>query len=562
METTFITIHNLSENANILYASDSIVDILGYLPHEVVGRSCFDYFVEHEIPSARSIHNKSVELDKAAVLHYATIKGKDGRPVYCECVFTVVYQVLVACTSIYRNDVTNERRALEAPNVQRLFASPPKDPRYHMAEHLRPKFEEPPQESLLEPRAALILNRFTRTLSIMYATSAVESILGLTVDELQDRSFYACIQENCLPEALRCLESAKSNDSIAYLRFWYRDPRTDDEDLEEGMREASASSDSDDGGVDLRENMDVDTDGTGESSEAQRGSTASGERRLGGHLARERLMNNSRTSSGESSTDLDRSSSGAVFDRAGAASSSSTSSIGTSHAGSGPSPHTQRPRPGPPPFEIEAVISCTSDGLVVVLRRARVPIPPQSSGGVCAAPWGVDAIRPHAPPSGPPMEDFMAAIQEIAVFAWALTGINGNIAAYGRGNPRGEAQPPGGLPIWDPYAEPTPDYQPPENQAQRRWVEHDRNNAPIDESKTPYQHIRQDQTYGRMTYEPRVQPRHHRHRRPNENNAYQRSPHSGGMQGGSHGQTGGNHYNPPAPDGSGGRNAGNRNNWY
>lgn len=466
-------------------------------------------------------------------------------------------------------------RAAEAPNIRRLFASSPRDPRYHMLEHLSSKFRAPPQESLLEPRAALILNRFTRTLSIMFATNAVESILGVTPDELQDRSFYECIQENCLPEALRCLESAKSNDSIAYLRFWYRDPRADDEAFEENMREASASSDSEDGGVELREHMDVDTDGTGESS-SQQGNPPFNGRRVGGDvIARERLMNNSRTSSGESSSDLERNSSRAIFDRAGAASSSSSSSVGASHPGSGPSRQVQPlARPAAEPYEIEAVISCTSDGLVVVLRRARALIPHQSSGGIFAAPWGVDAIRPHvyrpdpevpfhhgpaaahAPPAGPPMEDFMASIQEVAVFAWSLTGINGNIAAYGRGDPRGESQPPGGVPVWDPYAQPAPDYYPPENQAQRRWIEHDRNNAPNDDNKVPYQHIRQDQTFGRMTYvNPRAQPQ--------DNNGYRRPTPHGTMQGG-HGQNewiGGNR-NPTAPEGPGDGNGGNRNNWY
>jgi hypothetical protein len=64
----------------------------------------------------------------------------------------------------------------------------------------------------------------------------------------------------------------------------------------------------------------------------------------------------------------------------------------------------------------------------------------------------------------------MNSIREVAVFAWSLAGINGNIASYGRGIPKGEAQPPGGLPIWDPYAQPSPAYSPPENQAMEKWM--------------------------------------------------------------------------------------------
>jgi PAS domain S-box-containing protein len=92
-----------------LYASESIVDILGYQPEEVTGKSCFDYFHPDEVPFARNVHSRGVMMDKAAVLNYARIKNRDGLWIGCECVFTIVYEVLVACTSIYRGDAKNER---------------------------------------------------------------------------------------------------------------------------------------------------------------------------------------------------------------------------------------------------------------------------------------------------------------------------------------------------------------------------------------------------------------------------------------------------------------------
>lgn len=84
--------------------------MLGYEPHEVTGRSSFDYFHPDEVPFARDVHDRGVKMDKAAVLHYARIRGRNGRWVACECVFTIVYDVLVACTSIYRRGVATERK--------------------------------------------------------------------------------------------------------------------------------------------------------------------------------------------------------------------------------------------------------------------------------------------------------------------------------------------------------------------------------------------------------------------------------------------------------------------
>jgi PAS domain S-box-containing protein len=130
METTFMTIHSkdypaiaiylltkvfldLSPEANILYASESIVDILGFQPEDVVGKSCFDYFHPDEVPGARVVHSRGVQMDKAAVLHYARIINHQGQWVGCECVFTIVHSVLVACTSIYKGDAKNESEPLE-----------------------------------------------------------------------------------------------------------------------------------------------------------------------------------------------------------------------------------------------------------------------------------------------------------------------------------------------------------------------------------------------------------------------------------------------------------------
>ena len=398
-----------------------------------------------------------------------------------------------------------------------------------MLEHLSSKFRA--QASQREPRAAVILNRFTRTLTVMYATDAVTNILGVTAEQFKDKSFYECIRENCLPEAIRCLESAKANDSIAYLRFWYRDPRRA-EDFDEEMREDSVSSDSEDGGVELHGYMDVDTtpvaEASGSGNAAHGGNNSASSRH---ETYSDDPIHNStsppsqrqtrpRTSSGESSTDLEQEAPDAMFDR-DHNSRSSTSSLLVS-------PENRRrampagPAIAPPPvdpFEIEAVVSCTSDGLVVVLRRARPIIPdaraPEPAGipmyprGLFAAPWGAHPIRPHqyqpdvnnpfrhgfeAPiiPGGPPVDEFMNSIREVAVFAWSLAGINGNIASYGHGVPHGEAQPPAGLPVWDPYAQPALDFSPPVNQAEERWIARDEKTDEPN-NRVPFQHAHEEQ---------------------------------------------------------------------
>ncbi|RKK52212.1 hypothetical protein BFJ66_g5647 [Fusarium oxysporum f. sp. cepae] len=548
MEHTFLTIHNLHPDANILYASDSIFEILGYSPQDVINKSAFEFFHPDEIPYARSVHSRSVLLDKAAVLHYARLRSRDGRWVSSECCFSIVHDILFACISIYRRDAKSERRALDAPQVRRLFSRSPRDPRYHMLQHLSPKFRLPPVER--EPRAALILNRFTRTLTIMFATDAVASILGVPADQVQHKSFYECIRETCLDDALKCIESAKANDSIAYLRFWSRDPRRP-EDFEE--EESNVDEESTIDGVNGRNESEgprhlrngttnsptnspyPDQNGSGSGlmapnqqrrAESRRSSDSEGGGvKLDGAMDLDSNSNAHRGSAGPSikvEPDVDMQDGITSNEISGESRTTSSNALGSSSRAtryqtpltpqSPPppednAPQVRRSRSRParqlaPSVELEAVVSCTSDGLVVILRRARPQIPsvepPQIPStfdhGVFAAPWAQQPVYPQYPheavhnfqapyaphhmplrsgiqaAGGPPMDQLMQSIRDVAVFAWALVGINGNIASHGHGQPSGEAQPPDGLPIWDPEAGDA-SYEGPYNQAAQRWAQ-------------------------------------------------------------------------------------------
>lgn len=371
-----------------------------------------------------------------------------------------------------------------------------------MLEHLSAKFRTAPQPTIREPRAALILNRFSRTLSIMYSTNAISDIIGVTANEVTGKSFYECIAEDCLPDAIRSLESAKANDSIAYLRFRYRDPRRV-EDLDQMEREASHSDESEDGGVPIDAHM----------SDAGAARASSSEDQVHSHSPESTGPMNPRTDSG-GSTDHDD-----VFDDEHRNSAGPPDRLNAAQHGN--VRRTPARSATPAEVELEAVVSCTSDGLVVILRRAR-PVLHVPAAGVFAAPWGVQEIFPQpyaqaAAAHGPSEVDFMSSIREVAVFAWSLTGINGNIASYSHGTPRGEAVPPTGFPIYDPHAHNSRE-QPPENQAKRKWDDlhgvddneqerrgwkydyqgayrQERTNDAISENQPAYQHARDEKLF-------------------------------------------------------------------
>ena len=335
-----------------------------------------------------------------------------------------------------------------------------------------------------EPRAALFLNRYTRTLTIMYATNGLAEVLGIGGEELRGLSFYYCIQENCLQDAVRCLENAKANDSIAYLRFWFRDPRQDDHidewhdartEPEDDMMEDVRSSDEDNNTRPMYHHDFL--------SDSQAVSSAESTSPPGGTFNQSGPNSNSRTSSENSSNTYSHE---AVFGEPKYRRSSSSSLSASPNSPNGEQYYFQEPsqvRSNRRPIELEAVVSCTSDGLVVCLRRARPLMSlageqasqPMYTNGLFASPWATQPILPppqmrpqyaqhtgFAPGLAPATsfhtptvpkskirhDDFMDSIRDCAVFAWGLTGINGSLADYGYGKPRGESQPASGLPVW------------------------------------------------------------------------------------------------------------------
>ncbi|RPB24614.1 hypothetical protein L211DRAFT_878378 [Terfezia boudieri ATCC MYA-4762] len=423
MDITFISMHDLSPEARLVYASDSISDVLGYEPHEVVGKSLFSYFHPEEMPFAQTFHGRGVEMDKAAVLAYCRLKSKAGNYICCEIVFTVVYSVVVAATSVYRQTNKSHERALKAPYIRRAFSSSPRDPRYHMLAHLSPKFSTP-QAGQHEPRACLILNRFTRTLTILYATNILMDILDFPPHQAVGMSFFEFISPGCLQDAVEALERAKENDSIAYLRFFARDPRIADVEL------------------DVRHGPHRRRQRRSGSPRSRRGRSNPDRHARESTSTQEPKPEDADTNSYSIMTSDEEEEEGDDGDHPGEGEEDNDHYYSSSHSTSGTSlsnsilPASRGP-------EVEAVVSCTSDGLVVVLRRARPMIPfSDPRMGFFASPW---ARLPYHPPNqavgngpgGPAAADFMDSIRQVAVFAWCLRGINEDMVQFARFEPDG-----------------------------------------------------------------------------------------------------------------------------
>lgn len=70
--------------------------------------SLWDFVHPLEFSFAKQIYTQSIRHDIAAGLSYFQIKHKLGHWVGVECVFNVVYDVLVSSTSIYQRGLRSQ----------------------------------------------------------------------------------------------------------------------------------------------------------------------------------------------------------------------------------------------------------------------------------------------------------------------------------------------------------------------------------------------------------------------------------------------------------------------
>ncbi|KAH7925569.1 hypothetical protein BV22DRAFT_1033841 [Leucogyrophana mollusca] len=98
---SFIAIVDFSEDARWLFLTESVSDLLGFEPRELVGRPALELVHPDEFPQVKQMHYDTIRQDKAAVLAYLRLKHKDPFKGYILCAVsrTVVHNVLVGSVS-------------------------------------------------------------------------------------------------------------------------------------------------------------------------------------------------------------------------------------------------------------------------------------------------------------------------------------------------------------------------------------------------------------------------------------------------------------------------------
>ncbi|VDC05526.1 unnamed protein product [Peniophora sp. CBMAI 1063] len=117
---SFIGIVDFTEKANWVFLSESVSELLGYEPRELVGTSSLDLVHPDEFPPVKQMHYVTIAQDKAAALAYLRMKHKDPLHGYILCAITrtVAQNVLVGSVSYASEGAQTMRNVSTASAVE------------------------------------------------------------------------------------------------------------------------------------------------------------------------------------------------------------------------------------------------------------------------------------------------------------------------------------------------------------------------------------------------------------------------------------------------------------
>ncbi|OJA20196.1 hypothetical protein AZE42_04618 [Rhizopogon vesiculosus] len=123
MHQVFIV--DFSEEAHWLYLTESVSDLLGFEPRELIGRSGMELVHPDEFAQVKQMHYDTIREDKAAALVYLRLKHKNPFKGYILCAAsrTVVHNVVVGSVSFATPGGKALQNASTAQEVEVITAS-------------------------------------------------------------------------------------------------------------------------------------------------------------------------------------------------------------------------------------------------------------------------------------------------------------------------------------------------------------------------------------------------------------------------------------------------------
>ncbi|KAF9959407.1 hypothetical protein BGZ70_008861 [Mortierella alpina] len=220
---SYISLHDLTPEARYLWASPSIEDCVGYSPEELVGLPPYDFAIKDDIPLSRVTHQENDMVASQLMVRY---RHKNGSIVSVMCVFSVCYEFIVNCATALSADGMSCKQVGGHSAAMSRMVQTRKEEIARLMRH-RNAFRANswnPNGLDPEPRICMILNRFTRDLTVMYASPSCEPILHIDADHIIGKPFLVFIRADDLGSFVEQVDMAKGLNVITHIRLWFQSP--------------------------------------------------------------------------------------------------------------------------------------------------------------------------------------------------------------------------------------------------------------------------------------------------------------------------------------------------
>ncbi|CEP17545.1 hypothetical protein [Parasitella parasitica] len=233
MRNNWITIWDNTQEARLMYASESITDHLGWEPEEIIGREGYDLFHPGDRDSLRKVHLANVCNQKMSSMVSYRALTKNGTSIRVETILHYCHDVLIGSNYVYdENSLDHKVRASSAdevfvclPDGSLQLAGAWNDRQEHMQNILNmDNTLNSNVASTQENRFCLILNRYSESLNIVYVSRLAAELVSLDTAAAIGTSLYQYVQQNYARSLEAQISLAKKHGMIVRLRFdWMMD---------------------------------------------------------------------------------------------------------------------------------------------------------------------------------------------------------------------------------------------------------------------------------------------------------------------------------------------------
>jgi PAS domain S-box-containing protein len=237
MEINYIAIYDLTPRANFLFVSESVQDVLGFTPEELVGRGGFEITHPDEREALNVVHTSNVKDEHMSSIVYYQCLHKDGHYVHCDSIVHYCYDVII-CTNFavvspdsikhkMRINSADEAFTVDKNGVLRLsgaWNNSQEKMKNLMASEYPWDISNKLTATQREPRFCLFINRYTSESIIVFATKMCEDLVEVDQFECIGQSLFSYVAPKDKLAVMKQLELSKSCDLISRLRFKWLKP--------------------------------------------------------------------------------------------------------------------------------------------------------------------------------------------------------------------------------------------------------------------------------------------------------------------------------------------------